>query len=437
MISSSGDLIVAIIAIGMGISFVWADPKSPTSRALALALCLIGLGWLMNVPNDAGVFKSQKDWWTRAFSIVEGATFATFMEWALRIGRAESSARSASAERLLRVCQALAILYGLLGVLFPEVRTRSFIYRQQPGALTDPGYYLFAVPLYLSIALAVPAFGVWVFRSQQDRAEHIRVWALIVATPFLMSGIWFHSWRPVGGAIGMMIFLAGAVRYHMIQGQRAQFMGRFLAPEVGRLVRERGFAAATQESRVELSVVACDLRGFTAFSDTAAPEEVMQLLRDYYTAIGEVVTQYGGTIESFAGDGIMVLVGAPLPYPDHAGRAVGMALKILDRAAEVLSASSRAGLEVGIGVGIASGYVTVGVIGGAARLEYVAVGPALNLASRLCSYAQPGQVLTDQRFVAVIDNEGGSKDRPYRFERVESVELKGFARPVTVFAVTP
>ncbi len=163
----------------------------------------------------------------------------------------------------------------------------------------------------------------------------------------------------------------------------------------------------------------------------------MQLLRDYYTAIGEVVTQYGGTIESFAGDGIMVLVGAPLSYRDHAGRAAGMALKILDRVAEVLSASRRAGLEVGIGVGIASGYVTVGVIGGAARLEYVAVGPALNLASRLCSHARPGQVLTDQRFVAVLDNEGERTDRSYRFERMESVELKGIARPVTVFAITP
>jgi len=235
--------------------------------------------------------------------------------------------------------------------------------------------------------------------------------------------------------MGLMIFLAGAVRYHVLQGQRAQFMGRFVASEVGRLIRERGFAAAMQESRVELSVVACDLRGFTAFADGAAPEEVMKLLRDYYSAIGEAVTEFGGTVESFAGDGAMVLVGAPLFFSDHAQRAIGLALKILERGAAVLTLPRRAGVELGIGVGVASGYVTVGVIGSSARLEYVAVGPALNLASRLCARAEAGSVLTDQRTVALLDEHDGHGSR-FSFEQMGSVELKGFARPVTVFAVS-
>lgn len=429
----SAELIVAIVAIGMGLSFAWADIKSPTSRALALALCLLGIDWMMTVPVDAGVFQDYRAWWIRAFAIDEGAIFVTFVEWVLRVGRTESWKRSASAEGLLRVSQALAVLYMLLGICFPEVKVRSFLNRPQSGELTDPGYLLFAVPLYLSVALLVPAFAMGVYRSQADRAEQIRVAALLAAGPFLMSGILFPSWRTVAEAIGLMIFLAGAVRYHVLQGQRAQFMGRFVASEVGRLIRERGFAAATQESRVELSVVACDLRGFTAFADGAAPEEVMKLLRNYYSAIGEAVTEFGGTIESFAGDGAMILVGAPLSFADHAPRAIGLALKILERGGAVLTSPRRAVVELGIGVGVASGYVTVGVIGSAARLEYVAVGPALNLASRLCARAQSGRVLTDQRTVALLEHDGHSR---FLCEQLESVELKGFARPVTVFAIS-
>jgi class 3 adenylate cyclase len=321
-----------------------------------------------------------------------------------------------------------------MGVLFPKMREAAFMSAQQPEALLTPGYYLFAAPLYLSVGLAAVPF-VSIFRSQPDHAERIRVQALLMATPFLMSGIIHPQWKTVATAIGEMIFLAGAVRYHVLQGQRAQFMGRFLAPEVGRLVRERGLAVATQQSRVELSVVACDLRGFTAFSDSAAPEETMQLLRDYYAAIGDVVTRYGGTIESVAGDGIMVLVGAPLSHPDHARRAVGMAREILDRAAQ-LATPRRVGGEVGIGVGVASGYVTVGVIGGEARFEYVAVGPALNLAARLCDRAQSGQVLTEPRIVALLGDESRHTGHLYRLERLEAAELKGFARPVMVFAVS-
>ena len=350
--ASSSDLIVAIVAIGMGLSFAWADIKSPTSRGLALALCLLGIDWMMNVPVDAGVFQDQRVWWTRAFALVEGATFVTFAEWALRVGRADSWKRSENSVRLLRVCQALAVLYMLLGICFPEVKERSFIERPRSGELTDPRYLLFAIPLFLSFGLLIPAFAMGVYRSQADRAEQRRAAALLVAAPFLMSGILFRSWRAVGEAIGLMIFLAGAVRYHVVQGQRGQFMGRFVAPEVGRLMRERGFAATMQESRTELSVVACDLRGFTAFADGAAPEEVMKLLRNYYSAIGEAVTEFGGTIESFAGDGAMVLVGAPLPFADHAPRAIGLALKILERGAAVLALPRRAGVELGIGVAV-------------------------------------------------------------------------------------
>jgi class 3 adenylate cyclase len=222
------------------------------------------------------------------------------------------------------------------------------------------------------------------------------------------------------------------VHYHVLQGRRGQFLSRFLSPQVARLVRERGLLNATQHNRIQLSVVACDLRGFTAFAETAAPEEVIQVLQEYYDAVGDAVTECGGTIKDFAGDGILTLVGAPIPYADHAHRAVVMALKIRENGGHVLSRWQKLGLNIGLGVGIASGYVTVGAIGGERRLEYAAVGPPVNLAARLCALAESGQILTDQRTVGLIDDDGGA----HRFEKLDPVELKGFTRAVTVFAVS-
>src|SRR4029077_15039418 len=144
------------------------------------------------------------------------------------------------------------------------------------------------------------------------------------------------------------------------QGQRGQFLSRFLSPQVVRVVRERGLASTMQQSRTELSVVACDLRGFTAFTETAAPEEIMKLLAEYYGAVGEVVVRFGGSISNFAGDGILALVGAPIAHPDHPARAIGMALQIRDRVSAILARWKTLGLDVGIGVGVASGFVTVG-----------------------------------------------------------------------------
>jgi class 3 adenylate cyclase len=159
----------------------------------------------------------------------------------------------------------------------------------------------------------------------------------------------------------------------------------------------------------------------------------MQLLQEYYDAAGVAVTESGGTIQNFAGDGIVTLVGAPIPYPDHAQRAMITALKMRERAQHVLSRWQKLGLDIGLGVGIASGYVTVGAIGGERRLEYAAVGPPVNLAARLCALAESGQILAHQRTVGLLGDHAGA----YRFRKLEPVTLKGFARAVTVFVVNP
>jgi adenylate cyclase len=427
----TADLVVGLFALGMGISFVGADPQSPTSRALAVFLSFVGVALMLNVPVRAGLLGSNPSVLGRLFALVETGAFVAAYEWLLRVRRTEITDALAHPHKvgdiLLRASQALAVLWGMLGLAFPELQGHAF----KGSQLFQPGYYLFAVPLYLSLALSVISV-VQLLRADPDHSERLRLTAFGVATPFWVSALFVpEALRPVTTAIGELIFLAGAVRYHVLQGQRGQFLARFLSPQVARLVRERGLLNATQHNRVQLSVVACDLRGFTAFSETAAPEEVIQLLQQYYDAIGAAVTQGGGTIKDFAGDGILTLVGAPVPYPDHARRAVAMALEIQERGADVLSRWRNLGLDIGLGVGIASGYVTVGALGGGRRLEYAAVGPPVNLAARLCALAESGQILADQRTVGLI---GANGDSP-QFKKLDPVTLKGFTRAVTPFIV--
>ena len=424
----TADLVVGLFAIGMGVSFLGTDPKSPTSRALALFFITAGTTWSANVPAYAGLLGGNPRVWGWFFSLAEAAAFAAAYEWLLRIRRTEAAAdrRNALGDGLLRLSQGLAGLYGLGGVLFPDQRE---LFRHVD--VSQPGYYLFAVPIYLSLLLSFVSVT-QLLRANPDHSERVRLTAFGVATPFLISGLFVpDALRPVSTAIGEVIFLAGALHYHVLQGQRGQFLSRFLSPQVARLVRERGLLNATQQTRIQLSVVACDLRGFTAFSETAAPEDVIQLLGEYYDAVGEAVAECGGTIKDFAGDGILTLVGAPIPYADHAQRAVAMALTMRTRGGHILSRWQRLGLDLGLGVGIASGYVTVGAIGGARRLEYAAVGPPVNLAARLCAHAESGQILADQRTVGLIGDNG----REYRLQKLDAVTLKGFTRPVAEFAV--
>ncbi|HLK09749.1 MAG TPA: adenylate/guanylate cyclase domain-containing protein [Candidatus Binatia bacterium] len=424
----TADLLVGLFAAGMGLAFFGTDPKSPTSRALAAFLVTFGVTFSLNVPVYAGLLGPDPWVWGRLFTLGETAAFVAAYEWLLRIRRTETTP-DPHHERLLRTAQGLAGIYGALGLAFNGLMCEAF----KGVELWRPAYYLFAVPVYLSLALAFVSTG-QLLTANPDHSERARLLAFGAATPFLISGLFVpDAVRPVTTGVGEIIFLAGALHYHVLQGQRGQFLSRFLSPQVAHLVRERGLRNATQQSRIQLSVVACDLRGFTAFAETAAPEDVMQLLQEYYDAAGEAVTEYGGTIKDFAGDGILTLVGAPIPYPDHARRAVVMALKMRERGEHVLSRWQRLGLDVGLSVGIASGYVTVGAIGGERRLEYAAVGPPVNLAARLCAVAESSQILADQRTVGLIGENGGG----YRFEKLDPVTLKGFARAVTVFAVNP
>ena len=193
---------------------------------------------------------------------------------------------------------------------------------------------------------------------------------------------------------------------------------------IGRIARKQ----RAPLRRHELSVVACDLRGFTRFSSVVAPEQVVELLRGYYLGIADAVAGARGTIKDHAGDGALALVGAAHPSPDHAARAVAMAMAMSSLGDELRRTWRRAGVEIGIGIGVASGEVTIGTIEAGPRIEPVAIGAAVNLASRLCARARAGQILVDQRTVELL---GGDERR--RVEPLDTAEIKGFAHPVAIF----
>ncbi len=210
--------------------------------------------------------------------------------------------------------------------------------------------------------------------------------------------------------------------------ERVGRLKRFLPPQIAELIVSSGDEKFLEWHRREITVVFCDLRGFTAFSETVEPEEVMEVLREYHVAVGSLIFQFEGTLEHFAGDGLMVFFNDPVACPDPAVRAVRMALTMRQRVGELTGAWRKRGHQLDFGVGIALGYATLGKIGFEGRFEYAAIGTVTNLASRLCEEARGGQILVSQRVYAAL--EGLVEAEP-----VGEFSLKGFHRPVTAYNV--
>jgi class 3 adenylate cyclase len=294
------------------------------------------------------------------------------------------------------------------------------------GRLMSREFLLFALPLEISLLLAGASLLLCLNRHP-DAAERVRLIAFLVGIPFIASGLVLpFDIAPVATVLGLLILLIGAMRYHVLQGRRGQFLNRFFSPQVLELVRRRGLRSTMQDDCHELSIVCCDLRGFTNYAREHDSDAVIAILRAYYDRVGEVVTEFEGTVKDYAGDGVLILVGAPLRFEDHAQRAVALAESIV-------RCWHDGAQPLDVGVGVATGPVTVGVVGGAGRLEYAAVGSAVNLASRLCEEARPGEVLVAAETVEALSDTGS----PSTLQPSSPRRLKGFADEVATYALRP
>jgi adenylate cyclase len=203
---------------------------------------------------------------------------------------------------------------------------------------------------------------------------------------------------------------------------------RFFSPQLAELILAGGAEDPLKSHRREIIVVFLDLRGFTAFAETAEPEEIMSVLREYHAEMGQMILAHEGTLERFAGDGMMVFFNDPVQVPDPAARAVRMIVAMRERLAELIVKWRKRGFELDFGAGIAQGYATIGAVGFEGRWDYGAIGTVTNLAARLCGEAKPGQILIAKRVLASVEE-------LLEVEPVGELQLKGLLRPVPAFNI--
>ena len=210
--------------------------------------------------------------------------------------------------------------------------------------------------------------------------------------------------------------------------ERMGRLRRFLPPQIADLIVASGTEKQLESHRREITALFCDLRGFTGFSESSDPEDVMALLRDYHAAIGEIIIKYSGTLERYAGDGVMVVFNDPVPVENPALQAVLMALEMRDAIGALTETWHRWGHDIGFGIGIAHGFATLGTIGFEGRFDYAAIGTVSNVASRLCDEAKPGQILISPWVLTKVEN-------AVTVEPVGEFALKGIRRPMMAYNV--
>lgn len=423
-----GSTVMGGFAVLVSIIYLLFRKPSPTTEAMFVAAASSGLAMITcplivdRYPSDGfpllarvpGVFIA---------GVMAGS--AWYLKAAMDGGRPHPRAA-----RVVRLAVATALALGVVSLVV-TFTVPGWFFNDFAFALGSPGYAdrpeFWAVAGFWLLVVIVFVPG-WLVLSRQDLdpGEDVRSVANAVGSGLLVgcTVLPYHVAVLTFG-LGCASFLYGMFRYFAAQGELSGFLAQFLSPQVSHIVREGGLAAIMQPQSVTVSAVCCDLRGFTAYAEAVPSQAVIDLLSDYYAAVGTAVAEIDGTIKDYAGDGILVLVGAPLSRDDHAEAALELAQRILDVTRSVLERWATGAHPLGIGVGVASGKVTAGAIGSAGRMEYTAVGTPINLAARLCSTAAAGEVLVDRQTADLA----GSRELLAR----EHVQLKGIRSAVPVF----
>jgi class 3 adenylate cyclase len=264
----------------------------------------------------------------------------------------------------------------------------------------------------------LPVIVVTAFSDQDNRLKALRAGARdYITKPF------------IGEEVAQRIrnYLEVRMLYRERRRQ-SDMLRRFFSPQLAERILAGGVDDPLRPHRREITAVFIDLRGFTAFTERAEPEEVMEVLREYHAAMGRLIVQHEGTIEFFAGDGILVMLNDPVEVADHVERALRMALGMQAAFAPLAAGWRRRGFELSVGFGVAKGYATIGAIGFEGRWDYGAIGSVTNLAARLCAEARAGQVLVARRALAGVEAR-------VRAVPVGELALKGFSQPVEVVEV--
>lgn len=222
--------------------------------------------------------------------------------------------------------------------------------------------------------------------------------------------------------------LAERVNAQIAELDRMNILKGFLSPQIAKVVLSSGDEKLLESHRRDITVVFCDLRGFTAFAESAEPEDIIAVLQEYYRCLGESIDRFEGTLQHFAGDGLLIFFNDPIPCPDPAARAVRMAVEMRHNVTVLAEKWRRHGHQLGFGVGIAAGHATLGNVGYEGRFHYSANGSVVNLGARLCAEAADGQILVDGRVHVAVEAIAS-------IEPVGELSLKGFHRPVRAFNV--
>ncbi len=291
------------------------------------------------------------------------------------------------------------------------------------------------LPLQVADVLADPEFAMHEAALEGGLRTVLSVPMLHDGVPIGTLSVWRTEVRPFSEPeIGLLrtfadqaaLAISNVSLFETIERQRTE-LARF-APEVAGMLATSEGQQLLAGHRREISALFCDLRGFTAFTETAEPEELFDVLRQYHAAVGEIAIGAGGTVEHFAGDGLLVFFNDPTPLPDHQLAAVRAACAMRERFADLAAAWRKRGYELGLGVGIAAGYATLGRIGFEGRYDYAAIGPVVNLASRLSDVAAAGEVLINQRCYAAVEDQ-------VEAEPVDGLDLKGLRQQTSAYRV--